>query len=334
MTKPESLEERVFGLRGKEDNFDEVALEVFSFQYHNNKVYRRFCDGLGLDPAGVNDPTVIPFLPIELFKRNRVVSFSRKDEAVFISSGTGGDKRSSHYVADLSLYERSFMECFRMFYGEPSAYCIMALLPSYLERQDSSLVYMTKRLIECSGHPLSGFYLDDLRGLAERLSDLDSDGQKFILLGVSFALLDLAASFPRSLGEGIIMETGGMKGRRREMVREELHSVLCNAFGREHIHSEYGMTELLSQAYSQGLGRFRCPPWMRVYIRDSNDPLDIMGSDAAGGINVIDLANIYSCSFIATQDLGRLHPGGVFEVLGRFDNSDVRGCNLLVDLTV
>ncbi len=330
MSKATYLKERIFGLKAGDAHFCEFTLEVFKFQYEHNRVYRSFCDGLGKSPDSVNELREIPFLPIELFKSSRVVSFSHSEEKVFLSSGTGGDNRSRHYIADTSVYEKSFTECFRIFYGEPSSYCILALLPSYLERDDSSLVYMAAKLIEQSGHPASGFYLDDLGTLAERVRELEREGQAFILLGVSFALLDLAALFPMKLSNGIIMETGGMKGRRREMVREELHAILGKAFGQKNIHSEYGMTELLSQAYSGGEGRFRCPPWMRILIRDSNDPLEILDHGLAGGVNVIDLANIYSCSFIATQDLGKLFPDGVFEVLGRFDHSDLRGCNLMV----
>ncbi len=324
------LESRIFDLRGG-GSFDSVAMDVFRFQYDNNNVYRKFCDALGRTPGIVTVIEDIPFLPIELFKSHRIVSFPGSEKYVFTSSGTTGSIPSRHFVGDLVIYEHSFMEGFRMFYGEPADYCILALLPAYLERQGSSLVYMANVLIEASGHPDGGFYLDELEVLSETLKRLMAKGQQVLLLGVSFALLEFAERFPMALQNTIIMETGGMKGRRREMVRAELHQILCSAFQQEVIHSEYGMTELFSQAYSRGDGLFAAPPWMRLLIRDSNDPLDVIGEGRTGGINIIDLANLYSCSFIATQDLGKLHPGGFFEVLGRFDHSDVRGCNLMVE---
>ncbi len=321
---------RVFSLTGPED-FGPLALEVFHFQYEHNAVYRRFCQSLGWGPGDVSQLEDIPFLPVELFKSRRVVSFSGSERLVFESSGTGGGGASRHFVFDPEVYRHSYMQGFRFFYGEPSDYCILALLPSYLERQGSSLVYMASGLIEASGHPLGGFYLSDLHRLSGTIGELMATGQRLLLLGVSFALLDLAAAHPMPLHNAIVMETGGMKGRRREMVREELHGILCHAFSLEKIHSEYGMTELFSQAYSAGGGRFACPPWMRVLVREDNDPLAYAAAGRAGGINVVDLSNLYSCSFIATQDLGRLLPGGQFEVLGRFDHSDVRGCNLMVE---
>jgi phenylacetate-coenzyme A ligase PaaK-like adenylate-forming protein len=324
------LESRIFNLKN-DASIDSLALDVFRFQYDNNMVYRHFCDALGLTADLVNALEDIPFLPIELFKSHRVVSFRGREKQVFTSSGTTGSTSSRHMVYDLAVYERSFLESFRMFYGEPSDYCILALLPAYLERRGSSLVHMASRLIEVGGHPNSGFYLDELEVLSEALHRLMAKGQKVLLLGVSFALLEFAERFPMPLQNTIIMETGGMKGRRREMVRAELHQILCRAFQQKVIHSEYGMTELFSQAYSRGDGLFAAPPWMRLLIRDSNDPLDIIGEGRTGGINIIDLANLHSCSFIATQDLGKLHPGGFFEVLGRFDHSDVRGCNLMVE---
>ena len=328
--------------------FHTLAMEVFTFQYSHNVVYREFCDALRRTPANVENVTYIPFLPVEMFKSHEVVSFPGEEEAVFYSSGTttsqshseigsGADNHnemfanlSKHYIKDLALYRRSFSEGFRRFYGEPAQYCILALLPSYLERDGSSLVFMVDDLIRQSEHPDSGFYLDDFQALSEKLVSLAGSGDKVLLLGVSFGLLDLAGTHPTKINNTVVMETGGMKGRRREMIREELHGLLREAFGVDVVHSEYGMTELLSQAYSKGNGLFACPPWMRVLIRDSNDPLHITDGRRAGGINIIDLANIFSCSFLATQDLGKIHPGGMFEVLGRFDNSDVRGCNLLV----
>ncbi|TVR41603.1 MAG: acyl transferase [Bacteroidia bacterium] len=323
------LSKRVFTLKNPEDFFS-LALDVFHFQYENNKVYQTFCDTLRVSPADVTKIEEIPFLPVELFRGGHVKAFDDEAAHTFVSSGTTGAEPSVHPVRDVGLYEKSFVNCFRRFYGEPGSWCILALLPSYLERKGSSLVYMAKRLIDLSGHPEGGFYLDDLDGLADKLKKLSRDGQPILLLGVSFALLDLAEQHPMPLKNVIVMETGGMKGRRREMIREELHHVLCSAFHQDRIHSEYGMTELLSQAYSQGGGSFACPPWMSILIRDSHDPLTFTGHQRTGGINVIDLANIYSCSFIATGDLGRTYPDGHFEVLGRFDNSDVRGCNLMV----
>ncbi len=330
MEKLSNLEELVFNLAAG-DSFELLALKIYDFQYHNNQFYRKFCDELGRKPGVVHALEDIPFLPVEVFKQHRVVSFKGAENRVFLSSGTTGSMPSKHFVNDISLYERSFFQCFRMFYGDPGEYCILALLPAYLERSGSSLVYMADGLIKASGNPHSGFYLDDLAKLAEVLQLLMAEKKKVFLLGVSFALLDLAERFPMVLHNTVVMETGGMKGRRREMVREELHQTLCKAFHQEAIHSEYGMTELFSQAYSKGNGLFACPPWMRVLIRDSNDPLSMINNQRTGGINVVDLANLYSCSFIATQDLGRRYPDNGFEVLGRFDHSDVRGCNLMVE---
>ncbi len=330
MDKTGDLIQRIFSLAGDGD-FWETAMEVFGYQARHNEVYRQFCHDLDCDPAQVKTPEDIPFFPIELFKSRKVVSFTGKEACVFTSSGTTGSLPSRHYVADLSVYERSFMTGFRHFYGEASGYAILALLPGYLERQDASLVYMARRLILESRHPESGFYLDDMKGLARSLQKLQESGVQTLLLGVSFALLDLAGLHPMPLKHAIVMETGGMKGRRREMIREELHGILCKAFQQKHIHSEYGMTELLSQAYSKGDGLFACPPWMRVLARDSNDPLELIGHGRSGGLNIIDLANIYSCSFLATQDIGKTYPDSCFEVLGRFDHSDIRGCNLMAE---
>ncbi len=316
---------------GNEEGFRQAALAVFRHQHSHNRVYREFCDALDVKPGKVSAIHEIPFLPIELFKKRRVTAFEGDAMKVFVSSGTTGQAPSRHYVADTGLYEQSYRNAFRLFYGNPSDYCILALLPGYLERSDASLVHMVQGLIDASGHPDSGFYLYDYGRLASALEILTRKRQKIMLIGVSFALLDFAGSHPMALPTAVVMETGGMKGRRREMVREELHQLLCRAFHQESIHSEYGMTELLSQAYSQGEGRFSCPPWMRVLIRDISDPFRFLGNDRGGGINIIDLANYYSCSFIATQDLGRLPEKGSFEVAGRFDHSDVRGCNLMAE---
>ena len=325
----ESLEQRIFSISGSQD-FENLALDVFHFQYQNCTVYQKFCDALDMDVYAVQTISEIPFLPVELFKKHRIVSFEGEEEIVFSSSGTTGSIPSKHYIRDVKLYEKSFLQSFRLFYGDPSEYCILALLPAYLERKGSSLVYMAGQLIKASGHSLSGFHLKDLDVLADKLVKLMDSNQKVLLIGVSFALLDLATLFPMRLSNATIMETGGMKGRRREMIRAELHQTLCEAFDQEVIHSEYGMTELLSQAYSKGKGLFTTPPWMQVLIRDSNDPLEILEAGRTGGVNIVDFANLYSCSFIATQDLGRINSDGTFEVLGRFDNSDVRGCNLMI----
>lgn len=325
-----SLIERIFSLDEKGD-FEVLALDVFRHQYFHNEVYRDFCDALRTEPTEVKALADIPFLPVSFFQKHRVVSFEDNEAHLFVSSGTTGSIPSKHFVFDTGVYEESFLRGFRRVYGEPSDYCILALLPGYLERSGSSLVYMADRLIELSGNPHSGFYLHHLNMLAEKLQWLYKKGHRILLLGVTFALLDLAEQFPMPIPKAIIMETGGMKGRRKELVREELHQILKGAFGVSTIHSEYGMTEMFSQAYSTGNGLFECPPWMKVLIRDPNDPLSLMPEGRTGGINVIDLANIYTCSFLATQDLGKVHPGGSFEVLGRFDHSDIRGCNLMVE---
>jgi phenylacetate-coenzyme A ligase PaaK-like adenylate-forming protein len=307
-----------------------LVLEVFKFQFENNAVYRSFCDLLYKHPSAIQRIEDIPFLPIQFFKSHHVLSSNGPIEDTFSSSGTTGSLTSKHYVTDLSIYEKSFRQGFQNFYGSIKDYTILALLPNYLERKGSSLVYMVNDMIEHSQHPQSGFYLDNINELKETLIALDSEGKKIMLIGVSFALLDLVELHQFSLKHTIVMETGGMKGRRKEMVREELHAVLKSGFGVSKIHSEYGMTELLSQAYSLGDGIFRCPDWMRILTRDPEDALTLQKTKKTGGINVIDLANINSCSFIATQDLGRVHDNSTFEIIGRFDSSDIRGCNLMV----
>ena len=283
-----------------------------------------------MDPARVERVGEIPFLPVRFFKSYRVSVAEGPYEAVFTSSATTGAEPSKHYVPRLDLYERSFLQSFRLFYRDPAEYCILALLPSYLEREGSSLVWMIDRLIRRSGHPESGFYLHDYAKLSDTLKRLAVAGQKTLLFGVSFALLDFAEAYVLPEMNLTVMETGGMKGRRREPVREELHAFLAERFRVPEIHSEYGMTELLSQAYSQGGGVFRTPPWMRVYVRDPYDPFVLLPPGRTGGINLIDLANIYSCAFLETQDLGRLLPDVSFTVEGRFDHSEMRGCNLMV----
>jgi phenylacetate-coenzyme A ligase PaaK-like adenylate-forming protein len=307
-----------------------MALKVFRFQYENNLVYREFCDFLKTDVQKVKTIQQIPFLPIQFFKSRSVVSNSNPIQTTFTSSGTTGLVTSQHLVTDVSIYEESYRKGFSQFYGNIEDYVVLALLPSYLEREGSSLIHMVDDLIQLSNHPESGFYLHNYDELIEKIIQLDQSGQNVILIGVTYALLDLIEKQSFQLENTIIMETGGMKGKRKEMIREELHQQLCNGFGVKSIHSEYGMTELLSQAYSLGEGIFECPSWMQISIRDTEDALSYVREGKTGGINVIDLANINSCSFIATQDLGKKYSNGSFEVLGRFDHSDIRGCNLMV----
>ena len=313
-----------------EGDFVQAALQTFGYQYQHNQVYQRFCTLLGRTPDKVRQLTDIPFLPIEFFKSEAVYCGNERPTTVFTSSGTTGSQTSRHYVKDLAVYQQSFRQGFADFYGNIEEYTVLALLPSYLERTGSSLITMVADLIERSGSADSGFYLNEYDLLAEKLTSLDRSGRKVLLIGVSFALLDLVEKYRFQLKNTIVMETGGMKGRRKELIREELHAILCEGFGVEHIHSEYGMTELLSQAYSAGSGLYESVRWLKVLIRDTNDALSYQRPLKTGGINLIDLANIHSCSFIATQDLGRLHPDGKFAVLGRFDNADIRGCNLLI----
>ncbi len=311
------------------DEFSQAALAVFAYQYKNNLVYREYCDRLRKSPKNVKQVSTIPFLPIQFFKSREIQTGSGQSAIVFTSSGTTGSIVSKHVVLDLELYKKSFTRGFEQFYGNPADYCILALLPSYLERQNSSLIYMVDTLIKWSQHPQSGFYKDDFAALQQNLIALEKNGAKTLLLGVSFALLDFVAYSPMFLQNTIVMETGGMKGRRKELVRADLHAQLKKGFGVAHIHSEYGMTELLSQAYSKRNGIFTTPNWMQVLPRDMDDPLQAADFNQTAGINIIDLANARSCSFIATQDLGKCYSDGSFEVLGRFDQSDVRGCNLL-----
>ncbi|GGD19266.1 LuxE/PaaK family acyltransferase [Flavobacterium orientale] len=310
--------------------FEKIALKVFRHQYDNNKVYQDFCSFLKKDKTTVKSIEEIPFIPIQFFKSHEILSSQNPTQETFTSSGTTGTTTSKHLVTDVNLYEQSFRKAFSQFYGNIEDYVVLALLPSYLERDGSSLIYMVNDLIAGSNHPESGFYLNNYDALLHKLIELDSSGQNVLLIGVTYALLDLVEKQSFQLKNTIVMETGGMKGKRKEMIREELHSILCNGFGVPTIHSEYGMTELLSQAYSLGNGVFECPPWMSILIRDTEDALTYVDYGKTGGINVIDLANINSCSFIATQDLGKKNPNHSFEVLGRFDSSDIRGCNLMV----
>ena len=310
--------------------FEKLALKIFRYQYMNNLVYQQFCDLRNIDVQKIKTLKQIPFLPIQFFKSHKIVSNSNPIQETFTSSGTTGLQTSSHFVTDTELYKESYQQGFATFYGNIKDYVVLALLPSYLERTGSSLIYMFDDLIKATKNDQSGFYLDNYSQLIQKLLELDKSGQNVLLIGVTYALLDLIEMQKFKLNNTIIMETGGMKGKRKEMIREELHDILCNGFGVEAIHSEYGMTELLSQAYSIGNGIFECPSQMQILIRDTEDALSYSENDKTGGINVIDLANINSCSFIATQDLGKLHQNNSFEILGRFDNSDIRGCNLMV----
>ena len=319
----------IFSINSQKE-FEKKTLKVFRYQYDNNQVYQDFCSLLKKDKSNVKSIEEIPFLPIQFFKSHEIVSSSNPIREIFTSSGTTGTLTSKHLVTDVTLYEQSFRKAFSQFYGNIEDYVVLALLPSYLERDGSSLIYMVNDLIEGSNHPESGFYLNNYDELIHTLIELDSSGQNVLLIGVTYALLDLVEKQNFQLKNTIVMETGGMKGKRKEIIREELHTILCNGFGVPTIHSEYGMTELLSQAYSLGNGIFECPPWMSILIRDTEDALTYVDYGKTGGINVIDLANINSCSFIATQDLGKKYPNHSFEVLGRFDASDIRGCNLMV----
>jgi len=318
----------IFSISGERD-FNRLCLEVFACQKAGCAVYGRFVELLGKSGRKIDHYTDIPFLPIELFKTQNILARGKKPEITFSSSGTTGMQTSQHHVADLEYYRRSFRNCFAHFYGNVEDMAILALLPSYAERSGSSLIYMVDDLIRRSGRPESGYFLYNHQDLYETLQSLRKKRSRTLLIGVSYALLDFCENFRLNFPDLVVMETGGMKGRRREIIREELHQILRKGFGVAAVHSEYGMTELLSQAYSQGNGRFRTPPWMKVLVRDTNDPLALLGDGKTGGINVIDLANAHSCSFIATGDLGKQHIDGSFEVLGRFDNSDIRGCNLL-----
>ena len=323
------MQETIFNIKS-EVQFTKIALDVFKHQFKNNKVYRSFCDLIYVHPSDVTKIEEIPFLPIQFFKSRKVLSSIDEIQEVFTSSGTTGSITSKHFVTDISLYKESYLEGFKHFYGNIEDYVVLALLPNYLERKGSSLVFMVDDLIKKSKNSESGFYLNNIDELAQKLTKLDKNGQKTVLMGVSFALLDLVEKHQFSLKNTTVMETGGMKGRRKELVREELHQLLQDGFKVDEIHSEYGMTELLSQGYSKGNGVFETSPWMKILARDTEDALTILPIGKAGGINVIDLANYNSCSFIATQDLGKVHKNETFEILGRFDTSDIRGCNLMV----
>lgn len=323
------MQEQIFNIQN-EDDFKTCALKVFKHQFENNAVYRSFCDLLYIHPSDIKELKEIPFLPIQFFKSHQILSAKESVQEIFTSSGTTGRVPSKHLVTDISWYEKSYLKGFEYFYGNIEDYTILALLPNYLEREGSSLIYMVDDLIKKSKKSASGFYLNDLRKLSIELTYLNKNNKKTLLIGVTYALLDLIEQQEFQLKNTIIMETGGMKGRRKELIRDQLHEILCEGLGVTEIHSEYGMTELLSQGYSKGNGIFNCPPWMKIFTRDTEDALTIFENSKTGGLNVIDLANYNSCSFIATQDLGKVNPNGNFEVLGRFDHSDIRGCNLMV----
>lgn len=324
----DDLKERIF--ETGEANFETIALEVFRYQFHQVPVYHQFCHLLHRTPQNVQQLCDIPFLPIEFFKSQKILAEGSEAATVFESSGTTGSFPSKHYVADENLYRQSFIRSFERCYGSIQDYVFLSLLPSYLERNHSSLIYMAKELMALTQKEESGFFLEEYLELNHRLKTLRDQGQKTILIGVTFALLDFSEQFPIAFPELIVMETGGMKGRREELTRREVHERLTNAFGVKKIHSEYGMTELLSQAYSKGDGIFQSPPWMKVMLRDLYDPLHVQPLGVAGAVNVIDLANLYSCAFIATGDAGKVYEDGSFEITGRLDNAEVRGCNLMV----
>jgi hypothetical protein len=325
------LRSRIFAIQSESD-FQNLAMDIFRFQYQNNPVYKEYLDLLAIHPESIHSIEHIPFLPIQFFKSRKVYSSRREPVLEFHSSGTTGMTRSIHYVRDAGLYRESALNGFQLFYGDPSNFHFLALLPSYLEQKHSSLIWMVRTLISISGSGESGFYLNEPELLIKKIGQLRrSSNRRIMLLGVGYALLDLAEKFHPDLDGVIVLETGGMKGQRKEMVREEFYHVLCQNLNLETIHSEYGMTELLSQAYSHGGGRFRSPPWMKIMVRDIYNPFTFVAETRSGGINIMDLANLYSCPFIETQDLGSMHDDGTFEILGRFDQSDLRGCNLLVD---
>ena len=310
--------------------FEKQALKLFKYQYEENKIYRSYCDLIKIKKKDVSKVDEIPFLPINFFRTHNLNSSKKQPDIKFVSSRTTSQNGSTHFINDVDIYIRSFEKGFEYFYGDIEDYVILALLPNYIEQKNSSLIFMIDRLIKKTKRKESGFYLDDWNDLRKQLDHLENKGQKTILFGVTFALIKGAKKFNLNLKNTIVMETGGMKGMHKELVRNELHDILKKSFGVSHIHSEYGMTEILSQAYSMGDGFFKCPPWMRVYTRSIEDPFEILGNQKTGAINIIDLANIDSCGFIATEDLGKLNEKGCFEVLGRFDNSEIRGCNLLV----
>ncbi len=323
-------ETEIFNINCGSD-FQNLAIDVFQYQYTNNSVYNAWVNQFVKNPESIKSIYEIPFLPIEFFKTNKVIcGDENKTEEIFTSSSTTSQTPSKHYVSDLNLYKKSFTTCFQEFFGPIEDYCFLALLPGYLDRKGSSLVYMCNELIKESKHPLSGFYLRNLDEMEEVINQLKQKKQKTIIIGVSYALLDLAERNILLNDNFYVIETGGMKGTRKEMLKQELHQFLKNKFGIQKICSEYGMTELLSQSYSLGDEAFKEPNWMKFLIRDVNDPLSYLPHGKTGGINIIDLANVNSCSFIATKDLGFINENGDLQLMGRYDNSDIRGCNLMV----
>jgi phenylacetate-coenzyme A ligase PaaK-like adenylate-forming protein len=321
-----SIKEKIFKISNAAE-FNNCALEVYHHQFQHVPVYREFVKALHKD--NIHDAAAIPFMPVSFFKKHTIIESEKQPALIFESSGTTGQITSKHYIADATLYEKSLVNCFRLFFGDPSQYRFLALLPSYLERKNSSLIYMVSKLISESGSNDSGFFLGDFDMLSDKLKTKES-GRTNFLIGVSYALLDLGEKYPMELQDTIIMETGGMKGTRKEMIREELHQVLMRSFSGSAICSEYGMTELLSQAYSKGKGIFHTPPWMKVETREISDPLTRCEHGSTGRIVIADLANYHSCSFICTDDIGRTYPDGSFEMLGRMDESEMRGCNLMI----
>jgi hypothetical protein len=320
-------------LQANAETFENIALQVFEHQYRTNSIYRQYCDAIHKNIAAVHCITDIPFLPISFFKSHQVISsigavHVQPPALVFESSGTTGETPSRHYITDAGIYEKSLLQGFEQFYGDPAQYTILALLPSYLERKNASLVYMAKTLMATSRHKDNGFYINEWKLLHDTFTRLEQAGQKVLLLGVTFALLDFADAYPMQLANTVVMETGGMKGRREELTRSEVHNILKKQLGLTNVHSEYGMTELLSQAYATSEGVFGCTNTMRVLVRDMDDPFDVKES-GSGCLNIIDLANLNSCSFIATEDIGRIAANGTFEVLGRMDHSALRGCSLM-----
>lgn len=313
-------------------NFDEFCFNLFEFQYQNNEIYRKYCNCIGIsEPGTIRTIEKIPFLPISFFKTHRVLSSKQPIQKVFSSSATGGMGQSHHYITDLNIYIKSFVSGFERVFGKAQSYCFLALLPSYLEREGSSLIYMVQHLMNLSKHPLNGFFLYEHKTLAERIEQLERLNQPYVLFGVSFAMLDFIENARVEMKIGNIIETGGMKGRKKEITKMEVQTRLREGLKTDFIYSEYGMTELLSQAYAFHDGMYDCPPWMRILISDPNDPFSYMSTNKTGIINVIDLANINSCSFIQTADLGRKNESGQFEVLGRMDNSELRGCSLMIN---
>ncbi len=324
------LEDKIWDVRPTD--FETLALSIFRYQYHQIAVYKLFADATGKSPDAVQTMEQIPFLPIHFFKTHSVIAAGIQPEIIFESSGTTHTGNSRHMVRSLAVYERSFIKTFEMFYGDISSWCIVGLLPSYLERQHSSLVLMVDQLIKRSGNKDSAFYLYEYDQIASLITSNEKASQKTLLIGVTYALLDFSEKFLLPLSFTTIMETGGMKGRKKEITREEVHARLSASWNQQAIHAEYGMTELLSQAYSRGNGIFQCPPWMKLLLREEDDPLSIKKRKhhpVSGLVNIIDLANIYSCSFIATDDLGVLHPDHRFKIAGRMDSSDIRGCSLM-----